>query len=289
MTQVQQQTAAKDFANFWKDKGDEKQESQQFWIDLLQNVFGVENPAKYIEFEKKVRLNHTSYIDAYIASTKVLIEQKGLKIDLHKAYEQSDGQMLTPFQQAKRYVNEMKASEKPRWIVVCNFAEFLVYDLEEPAAEPEQILLEDLEKDFYRLQFLVDLKNENIRREEEISVKAGILVGKLYDAIFPEYKNPDEKSFRSLNILCVRIVFCLYAEDAGLFATRTSFEDYIKSFNLQNLRVGMINLFKALDTKLEDRDKYDESLKPFPYVNGGLFKDENIEIPNFTQNIVDVI
>ncbi|MBQ7159744.1 MAG: methylase [Treponema sp.] len=280
---------AKNFVRYWADKGDEKQESQRFWIDLLQNVLGVTVPAKYIEFEKRVQLSHTSYIDAYISDTKVLIEQKGSKIDLHKAYEQSDGQVLTPFQQAKRYVGEMKASEKPRWIVVCNFREFLVYDLEVPNGEPEQILLKDLPRDYYRLQFLVDQKNENIRREEEISIQAGKLVGKLYDAISPEYKNPDENSFRSLNILCVRIVFCLYAEDAGLFETRTSFEDYIKGFNLPNLRKGMIELFKALDTKLSDRDQYDETLKPFPYVNGGLFRDEQIEIPNFTQKIVDVI
>lgn len=144
------------------------------------------------------------------------------------------------------------------------------------------------EKD-YRLQFLVDQKNENIRREEELSFAAGKLVDKLYEALLPQYKGQDEKSLRSLNILCVRIVFCLYAEDAGLFDTRTAFEDYIKGFNLPNVRMGLMNLFKALDTPLESRDTYDESLKPFPYVNGGLFKDENIEIPGFTQEIVDVI
>ncbi|MBR4630628.1 MAG: SAM-dependent DNA methyltransferase [Treponema sp.] len=289
MTQIEQQKKAKEFSEFWKDKGDEKQESQRFWIDLLQNVFGVTNPAKYIEFEKRVLLSHTSYIDAYIADTKVLIEQKGIKIDLHKAYEQSDGTFLTPFEQAKRYVSEMKASEKPRWIIVCNFAEFLVYDLEIPHGEPQQIFLKDFQKEFYRLQFLVDEKNENIRREEEISIEAGKLVDKLYESLLPQYKNQDEKSLRSLNILCVRLVFCLYAEKAGLFATRTSFVDYIKSFNLPNVRNGLKNLFKALDTKKQDRDEYDESITPFPYVNGGLFKDENIEIPNFTQEIVDVI
>lgn len=289
LSQQDQQKAARKFADNWKDKGDEKQETQRFWIQLLQNVLGVADGASYIEFEKRVKLSHTSFIDAYIASTKVLIEQKGIKIDLHKAYEQSDGAVLTPFEQAKRYVGEMKASEKPRWIVVCNFAEFLVYDLENPQGEPEQIFLNDLPKEAYRLQFLVDKKNENIRREEEISLRAGILVGKLYDALVKEYINPDENSFRSLNILCVRIVFCLYAEDAGLFETKTSFEDYIKSFNLPNLREGIIKLFKGLDTKIENRDKYDNTLKPFPYVNGGLFRDEQIEIPNFTEEIVDVI
>ena len=352
MAQIERQKAAKEFAEFWAGKGDEKQESQRFWIGLLHNVLGVAVAENYIEFEKRVQLSHTSYIDAYIADTKVLIEQKSAKIDLRKSYEQSDGSALTPFEQAKRYVGEMKASEKPRWIVVCNFQEFLVYDLEEPNGEPEQILLKDLPRDYYRLQFLVDQKNENIRREEEISIQAGKLVGKLYDAILPEYIRQTDASLsgqnreanmslssqdrdtnmslsgqdrdtnmslsgltrqsieqndslvkrgndtdnglsaeqaRSLNILCVRIVFCLYAEDAGLFETRTSFEDYIKGFNLPNLRTGIINLFKALDTKNEDRDKYDETLKPFPYVNGGLFKDEQIEIPNFTQKIVDVI
>ncbi len=287
MTQTEHQKAAKEFAEFWKDKGDEKQESQRFWIDLLQNVLGVSNPAKYIEFEKRVQLSHTSYIDAYIADTKVLIEQKGRKIDIHKAYEQSDGAVLTPFEQAKRYADELPNSIRPRWIVVCNFGEFLVYDLENPQGEPEQIFLKDLPKEFYRLQFLVDQKNENIRREEELSLKAGELVGKLYDALIKEYIDPDEKSLRSLNILCVRIVFCLYAEDAGLFDSKTAFEDYIKSFAIENLRDGIIKLFKALDSK--DRDKYDLKLKPFPYVNGGLFRDEQIEIPNFTQEIVDVI
>lgn len=117
-TTTQQKQVAKAFAAFWADKGDEKQETSLFWIDLLQNVLGIDNPAKYIEFEKRVKLQHTSFIDAYIPATKVLIEQKSAKIDLHRVYEQSDGAMLTPYEQAKRYVGEMRASEKPRWIVV---------------------------------------------------------------------------------------------------------------------------------------------------------------------------
>ena len=289
MTQIEQTQHAKDFSEYWKDKGDEKQESQRYWIGLLGDVLGIANATNYIEFEKKVKLKHTSFIDAYISSTKVLIEQKGAKVDLTKPQEQSDGAMLTPYQQAKRYADELSYDLKPRWIVVSNFKEIHIHDMNNLHAEPEIILLENLEKEYYRLQFLVDTKNENIRREEEISLQAGILVGKLYDALIKEYINPDESSLRSLNILCVRLVFCFYAEDAGLFETRTSFEDYIKSFNLPNLRKAMIDLFKGLDTKLENRDKYDTSLKAFPYVNGGLFAAEDIEIPNFTQEIVDVL
>ena len=138
-------------------------------------------------------------------------------------------------------------------------------------------------------KFLVDTRSEQVRREEEVSLKAGGLVGKLYDALIKQYIAPDADSLRSLNILCVRLVFCLYAEDAGLFETRTSFEDYVKSFPAENLRDGIIKLFRALDTPLEQRDKYDLKLKPFPYVNGGLFAASEVEIPNFSQEIVDVL
>ena len=287
---AQQTQRAKAFSEFWKDKGNEKQETSRFWIQLLGEVVGIQSPTNYIEFEKRVKLKNTSFIDAYIPSTKVLIEQKSADVDLHKSYQQSDGQMLTPFQQAKRYADEMPLSIKPRWIVVCNFQEFLVYDMEQPQADPQQIFLKDLEKETYRLQFLVDEHNERLSREEEISLKAGELVGKLYDALLKQYINPDAQSLAALNVLCVRLVFCLYAEDAGLFKSRTSFEDYIKSFSPEHLRNGMIALFKALNTKIEDRDKYDAKLlEPFPYVDGGLFMAEDIEIPNFTQEIVDVL
>ena len=289
MTQTEQQTAAKKFSEEWKDRGDEKQETQRFWIGLLADVLGVPQAASYIEFEKRVKLSHTSFIDGYIPETKVLIEQKSMDIDLEKSYAQSDGTMLTPYQQAKRYASELPYDLRPRWIVVSNFAEIRIHDMNRPEDEPEILKLENLEKEFYRLEFLADRTSEKIRREEEISIKAGELVKKLYNALITEYAEQTAESLRSLNILCVRLVFCFYAEDAGLFATRTSFEDYIKSFNLQNVRKGLIDLFKALDTELKDRDKYDETIKPFPYVNGGLFKDEKIEIPNFTQEIVDVL
>ncbi|MDY4175239.1 MAG: DNA methyltransferase, partial [Bacteroidales bacterium] len=288
-TDIQRRAAARDFAIQWKDRGDEKQETQRYWISLLGDVLGTPQPANAIEFEKRVKLTHTSFIDAYIPATHVLIEQKSIDIDLTKAYAQSDGASLTPFEQAKRYANEMPHDQHPRWIVVSNFAEIHIHDMNRPADPPEVVRLADLEKEYYRLLFLVDAKSENIRREEQVSIQAGVLVHKLYNALIKQYVDPTPDSLRSLNILCVRLVFCLYAEDAGLFASRTAFEDYIRSFNIQNVRKGLIDLFKALDTKEADRDKYDETIRPFPYVNGGLFKDEQIEIPNFTPEIVDVI
>ena len=291
MTDTQQRAAAKQFAKDWTGHGDEKQETQRFWIDLLQNVFGVEQATKAIEFEVRVKLDHTSFIDGYISDTHVLIEQKGIEIDLRKGYKQSDGSMLTPFQQARRYAGYLPHNRNPRWIVVCNFKEFHIHDMNRPNDTPEVILLEDLEKEYTRLQFLVDKRNERIQKEMEISLQAGELVGKLYDALLKQYNSPaGEAELKSLNKLCVRLVFCLYAEDAGIFGSHTMFHDYLSEFPAKNVRKALIDLFKVLDTKPADRDPYmDEDLAAFPYVNGGLFADEDIIIPRFTEEIVELL
>lgn len=291
MNDKEQKKAAKEFAARWEGRGYEKGESNLFWIDLLTHVYGVDNIAEFISFEDQVHLDHTSFIDGYIKSTKVMIEQKSIGKDLRKGIKQSDGTFLTPFQQAKRYVTELPLSQHPRWIITCNFAEFLVYDMEKPNGEPEQIFLKDLEKDYYRLQFLVKTGSENLKREMEISLKAGELVGKLYDAILKQYKNPkDPHTLQSLNMLCVRLVFCLYAEDAGIFGQHEMFGQYLVKFPVSEVRQKLIELFRVLDTKPEDRDPYiDDDLAAFPYVNGGLFADERIEIPRFTEEIVDLL
>jgi hypothetical protein len=269
MTITEQENKAKEFASDWKNKGYEKGESQPFWLSLLSKVYGIEEPEKFIIFEDQVHLDHTSFIDGFIPTTHVLIEQKGLGKDLRKPIKQSDGTLLNPFQQAKRYAAELPYSQRPRWIVTSNFSSFLVYDMENPNGEPEEILLENLSKEYYRLQFLVDEGNENLKREMEISIQAGDLVGKIYDELLKQYINPEsEESLKSLNMLCVRIVFCLYAEDSGIFGKRNMFHDYLSGFEVKDLRRALIDLFKVLDTKIEDRDPYiDKELAQFPYVN----------------------
>ena len=291
MMQTEQKAAAKAFAAYWKDKGYEKGESQKFWIDLLEHVYGVANISEFISFEDHVKLDHTSFIDGYIPSTHVLIEQKGLGKDLLKGIRQSDGTILAPFQQAKRYAAELPYSQRPRWIVTYNFAEFLVYDMEKPNGEPEQIFLKDLPREYYRLNFLVDTGDGHTKKEMEVSLQAGELVGKLYNAILKQYKYPDSpETLRSLNMLCVRLVFCLYAEDAGLFGKHSMFHDYLKQFPAKNARTALKELFRVLDQKDSERDPYlNEDLAKFPYVNGGLFADENIEISNFTDEIMTVL
>lgn len=294
MTDVQQRAAAKAFSEYWADKGYEKGESQPFWLSLLRDVYGVEHPEQYITFEDQVHLDHTSFIDGMIPETRVLIEQKGLGKDLQKPIKQSDGTLLNPFQQAKRYITELPVSQHPRWVVTCNFAEFLIYDMEHPGGEPEKVLLKDLEKEFHRLNFLVSAQDENIKKEMEVSIAAGEIVGLLYDAFAKQYANPgSEQALKSLNKLCVRLVFCLYAEDAGIFGRRGMFHDYLESFDVRGMRRAMVDLFRVLDTKEEERDPYlkddNPELAAFPYVNGGLFADENIEIPSFTEEIRDLL
>lgn len=290
MNDLEIRKQAKEFANFWADKGYEKGQSQVFWLTLLNKVLGVDNPEQYISFEDKVMLDHTSFIDGYISATHVLIEQKSRDRDLRKAIRQADGTLLTPFQQAKRYSADLPYSKRPRWIITCNFQEFLIYDMEKPNGEPESILLKNLPKEYYRLQFIVNSQNENIKKEMEISIKAGEIVGILYDALLKQYNEKDEQELKSLNELCVRLVFCLYAEDSGLFGEKLAFHNYLQGFQVKDTRRALIDLFKVLDTKIEDRDKYlDDELAKFPYVNGGLFANENIIIPHLTDEIIDIL
>lgn len=291
MTDAQQRDAAKQFVHDWQGRGDEKQETSRFWLDLLQRVYGVAEPTKYIQFELPVKLSHVSFIDGYIETTGVLIEQKGQDISLKKGEKQSDGSVLTPYQQARRYAGNLPHNQNPRWIVVCNFRTFELHDMNRPNDEPEIIALADLEKEYHRLNFLMDTGNANIRKEMEVSLKAGELVGVLYDALLKQYKDPnDPETLKSLNALCVRLVFCLYAEDAGIFGGRNMFHNYLQQYSAKDARKALIDLFKVLDTKPEERDPYiDEDLAAFPYVNGKLFADESVVIPRLDETIVDLI
>lgn len=279
------------FVERWKGRGYEKGDSQVFWIELLHDVLGVERPTDIISFESQVHLSHTSFIDAYISSTKVLIEQKSIDKDLRKPIPQSDGTMLTPFQQAKRYSSELPLSKHPRWVVACNFRSFLIYDMEQPQGEPFEVLLENLERDAHLLSFMVSDEREKLRHEMEVSIEAGALVGKLYDALLTQYGGEvNDADLHALNVLCVRLVFCLYAEDAGVFG-KCQFAHYLMDFAPAQIRVALRDLFLVLDTPVERRDRFLEpKLKAFPYVNGSLFREQEGEtIPPFTRETADLL
>lgn len=287
----EQKKEARKFIERWKNRGEEKKDSQSFWLDLLEHVYGIENAVDYITFEDNVLIDKTSFMDGYISKTNVLIEQKSKNKSLKKAIKQSDGTFLTPFQQAKRYSANLPYSKRPRWIITCNFKEFYVYDMENPNFEEEVIRLEDLEKDYYRLDFLIDKNNEHIEKEAKVSMKAGEIVGKIYESLLKQYKNPkDPDSLKSINQLCVRLVFCLYAEDSGIFGRKNMFYDYLVDFETRFFRNAIIDLFQVLNTPVSLRDPYlDEKLNEFPYVNGGMFSENNIEVPQFTDELRDLI
>ena len=287
---TKEQKAAKAFAAKWKGKGAEKQQSQLFWLGLMEDVLGAENARNLVRFEEKVKLSHTSFIDILVPATHTMIEQKSIGKELNEPILQADGTKLTPFQQAKRYSAELPYSERPRWIVVCNFRQFDIYDMERPNDAPTRVELENLEKDWTCLRFITDTKSTRIQKEMELSRAAGELVGKIYDALLPCYgEHPTAQDAEDLNKLIVRLVFCFYAEDAGLFGKHDMFHDYMEGFAPKHFRRGLMDLFAVFDQKPEERDRFlDEDMAAFPYVNGSLFTEE-VPVPPISESVRQLI
>lgn len=305
MIDTERREAARQFINRWRGKGKEDEDGRSYWIELLSNIFGVENVTERIDFEKKVVVDgHTKRIDVYIPETKVIIEQKSLNVPLDKKVRNSGEVDLTAFEQADRYNSKLIFDERARWIVTCNFAEIWIYDMNERQPKPSKIMLEELQTKYSLLDFLIKKEVQKISHEMEVSIKAGEIVGLIYNAFLEQYKIPKvkknetevekekrEHKLKSLNALCVRLVFCLYAEDAGIFGgKRNMFHDYLARYKARDCRRALIELFKVLDTKEEEREDYlEEELAQFPYVNGGLFADESVEIPQFTEEIKELL
>lgn len=305
MTDTEQREAARQFVNRWMGKGKEDEDGRSYWIDLLSNVLGMDNVIERLNFEKKVIVEgNTKRIDVYIPETHVIIEQKSLGKVLDQKIHNSGDIDLTPYEQAKRYNDNLPYDEKARWIVTCNFSDIWIYDMNAKVPEPIKIALEELPSKYPLLDFLVKKDIKKISHEMEVSIKAGEIVGLIYDAFYKQYriseakekdetaeqKKRREHKLKSLNALCVRLVFCLYAEDAGIFGQRNMFHDYLEAYEVKDCRRAIIELFKTLATPILERDEYlEEDLAQFPYVNGGLFADETIEVPPFTEEIKQLL
>lgn len=293
MTNQEQREAARQFYYRWNGQGREDEDARSYWIELLDGIFGMTNTTQRLDFEKKVIGDdgNTKRIDVYIPETRVLIEQKSIGIPLDKPQAGHNGQ--TPYEQAKYYDNCLPFEEKSRWIITSNFSEIWIYDMNQKAPEPVKLLLSDLQSKYHLLSFLINKETKEITDETKVSLQAGELVGKLYDAFLKQYKDPeDPENLKSLNKLCVRIVFCLYAEDADVFP-KNRFHDYMAQTDAKGARRALVELFKVLDQKLEERDEFleddDPILASFPYVNGGLFAEEDISIPPLTDEILDLL
>ena len=287
MMLAEQKRQAKKFVKRWQAMPCvEEEHSRSFWIELFEGVLGIPNATHVLEFERKVKGRK---IDVFYEDMGVLIEMKGRGVSLDEATVRSKkAGAETPYQQAKWYAGNLPFSIRPRWIVTCNFDEFRIYDQERPDEGYTALFLSELPEKTYLLAFLTDKSNSRLVRENELSVQAGEVVGRLYRAFSGQYKNLDDdpREQRSLNVLIVRIVFLLYAEDAGLLQKHQAFGDYLKSFEANRMRQALIDLFRTLDTPEDERDPYlDNDLAAFPYVNGGLFAEEGIVVPQFTEQM----
>ncbi len=292
MTDAEKREAARLFCQKWKNKGKEDEDDQKFWIEILQNILGVEKPTDYIEFQKKVIVDgNTKRIDAYIPETRVIIEQKSLGISLDKKGSQSGGIELTPYEQAKRYNDNLPYDEKARWIITSNFAEIWVYDMNMRVPKPLKFVLDSLKDLYHCLDFLVNRKEKTLTEEVQLSIEAGEIIAKIYKLFLRQYKDPNsDESLKSLNKLCVRLVFCMYAEDSGLFPGKNYFQKYTQKYTGSDYRKSIIEVFKILNISEDSRDPYiDEELNLFPYVSGGLFNDDDIEIPRIDDELRETL
>lgn len=294
---------AKEFVKRWQKRlaaipagsNNEQQDTQKFWVDLLINVLGIPSNTidSFVDFERKVRGRR---IDVFVSDHNFLCEQKSWGIDLDKP-EPRNGGMETPLQQAMWYARHLPYSERPRWVMTCNFGTFRLYDLdnERPEDTVQEFSLEELPDSLYLLSFLTSNETSRLHKEQQLSIEAGAYVSRLYDALAKQYHHIEEKDERaqeeqrSLNVLITRIIFLLYAEDADLLQSHQAFGRYCEG-DPAKLRRKLVDLFETIDTPLEQRDEYmDEDLAAFPYVNGGLFADSSIIVPQMTSEILEAI
>lgn len=285
--------AAKEFAKRWSGKTwSEDQFARTFWMDLLKSIYDIEYyDTSNVIFE--YRTSASGKIDLWLRNLSTMVEMKSSGVDLDKP-EMRQGELKTPFKQVYDYAVSFPRREQPDYLITCNFDKFRVYsrkehgdiNLEDSGIE---FSLNDLGNKPEYLSFLVDPQNSRLYHEREISEAAGQLIGKLYDMLRDQYLDPDsEESKHSLNVLCVRLVFCLFCEDAGLFGEMDALYNFLKDVPASNIRLNLQRLFHNLDLPKENRDKYDDAIKVFPYINGGLFREE-VEIPNFTDAIKEFL
>ena len=185
---MESKEAAKKFREHWLLSTDSEVGGyQKYWISLLGDVLGEKDVLSRISFQLPVPMaGTTKFLDAWIPETKVLIEHKkrGVKLDA----PQSGHNGMTPYEQAVEYDNARPFDEKARWIVTCNFDEIWIYDRTRPLDPPETVALGDLPNELHRLAFLVNRKVSKVDAKElEMSVQAGRIVAKLYDALLKQY------------------------------------------------------------------------------------------------------
>ena len=245
------------FSNEWQDEGSEQAESQSFWNDFF-NLFGVSRRrvASFEKLAKKID-GKDGFIDLLWKGV-LLIEHKSRGKNLDRAYTQ-----------ALDYFSGLKERELPRFILVSDFARFRLYDLEQDTAH--EFALPDLHENIHHFAFIAGYQTHKIKEQDPVNIQAAELMGKLHDRLRAiGYAGHD------LEIYLVRLLFCLFAEDTGIFQ-RQQFYDYIEDRTAEDgadLASQLDTLFYVLNTATAARlDNRDESLNAFPFVNGKLFEE----------------
>ena len=296
--------AAQKFVAEWKNRGKEDKDYTEFWEDLLEDVFGVPKARKEIEPQSKVKFEgSTKRIDIRVKTSKVVIEQKSNDVNLDAKQKQSGKDAngnpleLTPMDQAIRYYNNLDTPDQGRYVIACNFKEFRIWDSYHKNAPQRRILLEELPLRWRELKFLIEpYRPEGFvdeKREERVSSTASEFIRNLYDTIYASKKEWTKNELQSLNMFCVRIVFCLFAEDAGIFDDG-QFRTFLDKFNAKDLSKKFDALFFWLDMTDPKRREYyklaDVEVQQFPYVDGGLFNNADLyETPAINKAAFDIL
>ena len=253
------------FANEWRDAAYEKGETQSFYNDFF-HLFGVKRRtvARYEEHVKRLD-NSSGFIDLFWPGV-LLVEHKSAGRDLTKAYGQ-----------AGDYFDALPEHDRPRYILVSDFQTFALHDLDE--RERRFFALTDLPRNVEQFGFILGIQKRTFKDQDPVNIQASELMGDLHDALEQSgYTGHD------LERLLVRTVFCLFADDTGIFEPRDSFLDFLETRTREDgsdLGLWLSRLFQVLDTPEDTRQKtLDEDLARFPYVNGDLFRGP-LRIPDF--------
>ena len=256
---------AADFAREWADAGYEKGETQTFYNDFFE-IFGVRarTVARYEEHVRRLDDTH-GFIDLFWPGV-LLVEQKSAGRDLATARDQ-----------AGTYFDALPERERPRYQLLCDFQTFELLDRDE--REECRFALANLPQHVEKFGFIIGVQRRAFRDQDPVNIKASELVARLHDALKASgYDGHD------LRLFLVRVVFCLFADDTGIFEPRDSLSQFIEERTaIDGIDLGpwLARLFQVLNTPADRRQAaLDEDLARFPYVNGDLFA-EALRIPDF--------
>jgi len=256
---------AHEFSKRWENETSEDAEAKPFWVEFF-NVFGIDRK-RVASFEEPVKKlgDRQGYIDLFWKGM-LLVEHKSRGKDLDKAYTQ-----------ALDYFPGIKERDLPKYVLVSDFARFRLYDLDN--STQHEFKLADLHKHIKHFAFIAGYRTQTIAPQNPVNIKAAERMGKLHDALKAAgYEG------HPLEVLLVRLLFCLFAEDTGIFQPASAFRAWIEERTApdgSDLGAQLAQLFQVLNTAEDKRSKnLDEQIASFPYVNGKLFE-ETLSIASF--------